>query len=151
MRAIAGGGRYDNLIKLVSSAKVDLPALGFGMGDVVLADLLQEKKLLPPLQASIDAFVLIEEESLRGESLDLVQRLREARIATEFSLTAARSDKQFKRALELKARVSARVVSKDGALSCHLRDLRAQTQEEVPLAVAVNRVADLLGGAFAGG
>src|SRR5215217_2402424 len=37
MRAIAGGGRYNNLIKLISGGKVDLPALGFGMGDVVLA------------------------------------------------------------------------------------------------------------------
>ena len=35
-RAIAGGGRYDNLVKLISGGKVDLPALGFGMGDVVL-------------------------------------------------------------------------------------------------------------------
>src|SRR5204863_1284268 len=33
-RAIAGGGRYDNLIKLISGGKVNLPALGFGMGDV---------------------------------------------------------------------------------------------------------------------
>src|SRR3954464_6621637 len=57
MRAIAGGGRYDNLIKLVSGGKVDLPALGFGMGDVVLADLLQEKKLVPRLSTRIDAFV----------------------------------------------------------------------------------------------
>ena len=34
-RAIAGGGRYDQLVKLLSQGKVDLPALGFGMGDVV--------------------------------------------------------------------------------------------------------------------
>jgi len=35
-RAIAGGGRYDNLVKLISGGKVNLPALGFGLGDVVL-------------------------------------------------------------------------------------------------------------------
>ena len=40
-RAIAGGGRYDNLVKLLSAGKVDLPALGFGMGDVVLLELLK--------------------------------------------------------------------------------------------------------------
>src|SRR5207249_7211725 len=44
LRAIAGGGRYDNLIKLVSG--VDLPALGFGMGDVVLGELLKDRGLL---------------------------------------------------------------------------------------------------------
>ena len=37
-RAIAGGGRYDHLVKLVSGGKTDLPALGFGMGDVVLTE-----------------------------------------------------------------------------------------------------------------
>ena len=38
-RAIAGGGRYDNLVKLISGGKVNLPALGFGMGDVVLLEI----------------------------------------------------------------------------------------------------------------
>src|SRR5262249_14232249 len=38
-RAIAGGGRYDNLIKLISNGKEDSSALGFGMGDVVLVEL----------------------------------------------------------------------------------------------------------------
>ncbi|MGN6555823.1 MAG: ATP phosphoribosyltransferase regulatory subunit, partial [Verrucomicrobiota bacterium] len=33
-RALAGGGRYGNLIKLISGGKVNLTALGFGMGDV---------------------------------------------------------------------------------------------------------------------
>ncbi len=37
-RAIAGGGRYDNLVKLISGGKVNLPALGFGLGDVVLLE-----------------------------------------------------------------------------------------------------------------
>jgi histidyl-tRNA synthetase len=45
LRAIAGGGRYDHLLKQVSD--VDLPALGFGMGDVVLRELLAERGLLP--------------------------------------------------------------------------------------------------------
>ena len=48
-RAIAGGGRYDHLVKLVSGGKSDLPALGFGMGDVVLAELLKDRGLVPRL------------------------------------------------------------------------------------------------------
>ena len=59
-RAIAGGGRYDNLVKLMSGGKVDLPALGFGMGDVVLAELLKARKLVPSFDARLDAFCLIE-------------------------------------------------------------------------------------------
>ena len=45
LRAICGGGRYDTLLQ--SLGGVDLPALGFGMGDVVLAELLRERGLLP--------------------------------------------------------------------------------------------------------
>src|SRR5262249_53586446 len=42
-RAIAGGGRYDNLVSLISGGRVNLPALGFGMGDVVLCELLKTR------------------------------------------------------------------------------------------------------------
>ena len=45
LRAICGGGRYDNLLKDLGG--VDLPALGFGMGDVVLGELLKDRGLMP--------------------------------------------------------------------------------------------------------
>ena len=44
MRAICGGGRYDNLLEALGG--VELPALGFGMGDVVLGELLKDRGLL---------------------------------------------------------------------------------------------------------
>ena len=97
-RAIAGGGRYDNLVKLISGGKVNLPALGFGFGDVVLLELLKARGLLPRFDGGLDAFVLIEDEALRPQSLNLVQDLRSAGYAIEYSLTAAKPDKQFKRA-----------------------------------------------------
>ena len=102
-RAIAGGGRYDNLIKLLSNGKVNLPALGFGMGDVVLVELLKARGLLPKFDANVDVFVLVEDEGLRPQSLKLVQELRMEGFAVEYSLTSAKADKQFKRAQELKA------------------------------------------------
>jgi len=89
LRAIAGGGRYDNLVKLISGGKVDLPALGFGMGDVVLLELLKARGLLPGFDAALDAFCLIEDESLRAESLKLIQDLRSAGLAVDYSLTPA--------------------------------------------------------------
>src|SRR6266404_3805415 len=57
LRAIAGGGRYDNLLKQISG--VDLPALGFGMGDVVLTELLKDRSLLPKLDGKLDCYVVI--------------------------------------------------------------------------------------------
>ena len=103
-RAIAGGGRYDHLVKLVSGGKSDLPALGFGMGDVVLAELLKDRGLVPPLGQALDAFVQIADESLRNASLGIVQQLRQAGLATEYPLLKTKPDKQLKRALELNAK-----------------------------------------------
>lgn len=128
-RAIAGGGRYDHLVKLVSGGKTDLPGLGFGMGDVVLAELLKSRGLVPKLGAMLDAFVLIEDESLRGESLGLVQRLREAGRAVEFPLTATKSDKQFKRALELGSARTVRLERQsDGVVQVRVKELATRSE-----------------------
>jgi histidyl-tRNA synthetase len=133
-RAIAGGGRYDNLIKLISGGKVDLPALGFGMGDVVLLELLKARGLLPPFDAQVDAYCLIENEALREDSLGLVQSLREKGFAVEYSLTPAKSDKQFKRAMELKARHTVKVVaSAQGALEIKLKNLATREEKTLSL------------------
>jgi histidyl-tRNA synthetase len=134
MRAIAGGGRYDNLVKLISDGKVNMPALGFGMGDVVLADLLEEKKLLPNLRAGIDLFVLIEDETVRGESLSLIQQAREAGLSTDYSITPMKGDKQFKRARELRARRTVRLERRGAELVAILKDVETQGQEALPLA-----------------
>ncbi len=128
-RAIAGGGRYDNLVKLLSGGKVNLPALGFGLGDVVLLELLKARGLLPKFDAALDVFVLIEDEALRPQSLKLVQDLRAAGHAVEYPLTPAKPDKQFKRAQELKAACTAKVeTSTAGAPVVKLKNL--QTREE---------------------
>ena len=110
-RAIAGGGRYDNLVRLISGGKVNLPALGFGMGDVVLLEILKARGLLPKFDSHADVFVLIEDETLRAPSLKLIQDLRVAGFAIEYPLTPAKPDKQFKRAQELKAAFTAKLES----------------------------------------
>ena len=134
-RAICGGGRYDHLIKQVSGGKVDLPALGFGMGDVVLLELLKSRGLLPQFTAGIAAYVLIEDETLRADSLRLVQQLREAGLATEFTLTPAKGDKQFKRAIELNAAHTVRLEKQaGGVVFARLKHLK--TREEFALAPA---------------
>ena len=55
-RAIAGGGRYDNLVKLISGGRTSMAALGFGMGDVVLLELLRAHGLLPKFDGGLNAF-----------------------------------------------------------------------------------------------
>jgi histidyl-tRNA synthetase len=128
-RAIAGGGRYDNLVKLISGNRVDLPALGFGMGDVVLTELLKARGLLPKFNANLDAFCLIQDESLRNDTLKVIQDLRNAGCRVDYALTPQKPDKQFKRALELNAAHSVTLErAATGELRARLKNL--QTREE---------------------
>jgi histidyl-tRNA synthetase len=136
-RAIAGGGRYDNLVKLISGGRVDLPALGFGMGDVVLLELLKARGLLPRFDSSTDVYVLIEDESLRSQSLKLVQDLRAGGYAVEYSLTKIKPDRQFKRAQELKA---ANVVQLENSDYVRIRDLRVRKEIVVGVADTANHL-----------
>ncbi|MCE9610179.1 MAG: histidine--tRNA ligase [Chthoniobacter sp.] len=110
-RALAGGGRYDKLLSLMSDGQTDLPALGFGMGDVVLANLIHD---VPAAQAqlhawlarerAVDVYVVIAHETRRPEALALVQRLRDAGLRADFPLATAKLGKQFQTAEHLGAR-----------------------------------------------
>jgi histidyl-tRNA synthetase len=137
-RAIAGGGRYNNLVKLISGGKVDLPALGFGMGDVVLLELLKARGLLPKFDAPMFIYALVEDEALRPATLKLVHDLRAAGHAVEYPLTPAKPDKQFKRAQELKVAFTAKLESGDYV---RLRNLK--TREEI--VAGLNDVTNHLG------
>src|SRR5262249_52310977 len=76
LRAICGGGRYDNL--LASLGGVDLPALGFGMGDVVLSELLRERGLAPTATVCLDVFVAAVTPEDSSSVLALAHELRDA-------------------------------------------------------------------------
>ncbi len=102
-RAIAGGGRYNHLIELISGGKVDMPALGFGMGDVVLGDMLREKNLLPSAKPSIDAFVQYTDPDQRMEVISLVHQLRESGRRVEWGLSPSGANRQWKAAAEMGA------------------------------------------------
>ncbi|HEY5894696.1 MAG TPA: histidine--tRNA ligase [Chthoniobacterales bacterium] len=109
-RALAGGGRYDNLLNLMSDGKTNLPALGVGMGDVVLANLINDVPAArEKLEAALtngrpcDVYVIIAKEELRGEALKLVQSLRDAGQEVDYSLTPAKVGKQFQTAEQLGA------------------------------------------------
>jgi histidyl-tRNA synthetase len=99
LRAICGGGRYDTLLQ--SLGGVDLPALGFGMGDVVLAELLKERGLMPA-KAGIpaDLFVVGGDGVLDhpiGDALQLTQRLRHAGFSVDYALSAEKYQAQSSR------------------------------------------------------
>ena len=139
LRAIAGGGRYDNLLKLVSG--VDLPALGFGMGDVVLGELLKERGLLPKPEAGVDCYLIIADEALRPAGLKLAHDLRDAGHAVEYALTPAKVGKQFQAASSLGARYAVVLGPEEWtAGEVKLKDLASGTEEQVKIAYIQKRL-----------
>ena len=96
LRAICGGGRYDRLLELVGGEA--LPAVGFGMGDVVLTELLQERDLLPPTGRSVDLFVVAIGEEMRGLALEIAHACRERGRSVVYALRGLSVRKQFAQA-----------------------------------------------------
>jgi len=74
LRAICGGGRYDNLFGAL--AGVESPSLGFGMGDVVLGELLKERSLAVDHAPSVDFYLIAVDDSVRGMMLRVASSLR---------------------------------------------------------------------------
>ena len=110
---------------------MDLAALGFGMGDVVLLELLKARGLMPKFDSPMDVFVVIEDEALRNISLKMVHDLRAANFAVEYPLTPAKADKQLKRAQELKVRFTVRAEN-----DAYVRIRNAKTRDEVVTGIA---------------
>ncbi|MBM4195208.1 MAG: histidine--tRNA ligase [Gemmatimonadetes bacterium] len=115
-RAICGGGRYDNLLRDLGG--VDLPALGFGMGDVVLGELLKQRGLMP-VAAEAPEFVIVSgPESTVERVLEIAAALRSLGRSVEFPLSAeklgsARTNSQLQTAHKIGAEFA--VVVRSGA------------------------------------
>ena len=133
LRAICGGGRYDGLLQAL--AGIDLPALGFGMGDVVLGELLRSRP--PRLEASgqLDAFLVTVGGEDTAAVLKLAHELRERGMAVEYGLRHAPIRKQLELAA---ARGAPRAVivgpDERKANVATVRDLKAGTERKVPIA-----------------
>lgn len=138
LRAICGGGRYDSLTAAMGG--VDLPAVGFGMGDVVLGELLKEKGLLPAYAGSIDAFVAVDSADAMPAALKLTHELRDAGVRAEYTLGAQTLSKQQDIA---KAR-NARCLATVGTKEVQLRDLKTKEQSTVPMAEVVRTIRSML-------
>ncbi len=74
MRAIAGGGRYDDLCSMLGGQPTT--GVGFGVGDVVLGNLLQEKGLLEGVDKPQVDFYLVSFEENPTELFNLAQKIR---------------------------------------------------------------------------
>ena len=104
LRAICGGGRYDGLLASLGGA--DLPAVGFGMGDVVLGELIKARALAPSGAGGLDAFLVAVTAEDRAAILQLAHALRDRGGRVEFSLKEQTIAKQLKLASARGARLA---------------------------------------------
>ncbi|PYL69879.1 MAG: histidine--tRNA ligase [Verrucomicrobia bacterium] len=113
LRAVAGGGRYDNLIAQLSDGAVSMPALGFAMGDVVLGELIRDhegarERMEQAIAAEhkIDIYIVIAKEERRPDALAHVQQIRDRGYRVDYPLAAEKVAKQFQTAEQLGARLA---------------------------------------------
>jgi histidyl-tRNA synthetase len=129
LRAVAGGGRYDNLLQVLGGPQVG--ATGFGMGDVVLGILLDEKGKVPAdvLTRSVDFFVIDGEDVEIGSVLSVLGELRGKGFSAEMSYKRQAVGKQFKAANRLGARRVV-IVRPEGVT---VKDMAGGGQQDLPL------------------
>ena len=147
LRAIAGGGRYNDLVKKLGGP--DLPAVGFAIGDMTFALLLEQRGLMPQLVSAADVFCVIDGESGRMAAFPDIQALRAVGFRIEYVLRFAEVNfgKQFKAATESGARLALIYGGDEIAKGVvKIRDLTTRTETEVPKGDVVTAVRDLLTG-----
>jgi histidyl-tRNA synthetase len=106
MRAVAGGGRYDTLVGVISDGNLEMPATGFAMGDYVIRNLIEETphaelNMAAWLQrnaAACDIFLVLADDTKRPEALEILSELRNAGISCDLPFTTAKVNKQFQSA-----------------------------------------------------
>jgi len=132
LRAICGGGRYDELIS--SFGGPPMPAAGFGLGDAVLQELLTERGLLPKFARALDFFAVPITKEEVGATVKIVQALRRKGRPAEYSLSPGSMRKLMREADGSGAKWAIIVGPdelKEGAVT--LRDMETGTQRKVTL------------------
>ncbi|XP_074369033.1 histidine--tRNA ligase, chloroplastic/mitochondrial isoform X1 [Apium graveolens] len=101
LRAICGGGRYDQLLSTFGGD--DIPACGFGFGDAVIVELLKEKGILPELSPCVENIVCSLDRGLQGEAAAIATRLRGSGQTVDLVLENKPLKWVFKRAKRVNA------------------------------------------------
>ena len=137
LRSVAGGGRYDTLVSIITDGSSDLAATGYAMGDCVISELIKEvpSALLQyqswlQRQATCDIYVVIADESKRENALALGHAIRDNGLAADWPLSPVKINKQFKAADQTLARFALVVGSEFPDLK--LKNLNTRTEETIP-------------------
>lgn len=143
LRALAGGGRYNDLVEKLGGPA--LPAVGFAIGDMTFGLLLEQRGLAPTFVHGPEVYCVIGGESERQAAFADIHALRAAGFAVEYPMKPIAFGKQFKAAAESGAKVALIYGGDELAKGVvKLRDLSARTEHELPRAEVVAAVRDFL-------
>ena len=146
LRALAGGGRYDDLVQKLGGPA--LPAVGFAIGDMTFALLLEQRGLMPAIVQAPDVYCVIGGEKERLAAFADIHALRAAGFRVDYPLRELAFGKQFKVAAETGAKLALIYGADEIAKGVvKIRDLTQRTEVEVPRGQAVASVRDFFTGA----
>jgi len=132
LRALAGGGRYDGLIQALGGPA--LPALGFGMGDAVLGELLRDQGLAPPSQSRVEMFVIPIGVEMLGAARRVVCRVRAQGMSADGPLGPLKLGKALRAADLAGARQAVLVGPEEWGEGCvRVKDLSSGDERTVRL------------------
>ncbi|MEC8998316.1 MAG: histidine--tRNA ligase [Candidatus Thermoplasmatota archaeon] len=130
LRAIVGGGRYDRLLSTLGGR--DMPATGFGFGDMVIMELLASKGLVPELSSGNQDLVVSSDESLRPAAMSVAQRLRASGRTVDLVLEDKRMKWVFRHAERSGAQRLVMVMPEEwGAGNVRIKDLESGEETNI--------------------
>ena len=131
-RALAGGGRYDSLVKKLGGP--EMPATGFAMGDVTLSNLLEDHSLLSEISVKSPEFaVIIGASGASKEALKDASKLRSLGYNVEYPLKLNSISKQLKEANRVGAAIALIYETEDSARkNVVVRDLKNKVENVFP-------------------
>jgi histidyl-tRNA synthetase len=144
LRALAGGGRYNDLVKKLGGP--DLPAVGFAIGDVTTGLLLEQRGLTTSYTNSPAVYVVVGGEVERRAAFQDIRALRAAGLRVDYPFKDLAFGKQFKMAAESGARLALIYGGDELAKSVvKIRDMSDRSEREVPRTDVLKAVAEMLG------
>jgi histidyl-tRNA synthetase len=130
LRALAGGGRYDDLVQKLGGPA--LPAVGFAIGDMTFALLLEQRGLMPTFVQAPDVYCVIGGEAERRAAFADIQALRAMGYRVDYPLKEVAFGKQFKTASDSGAKLALIYGAEELAKGIvKIRDLGDRTESEV--------------------
>jgi histidyl-tRNA synthetase len=145
LRALAGGGRYDNLIEKLGGPA--MPAVGFAIGDVTTALLLEQRGLTPNFVQAPDVYVVIGGEAERLAAFGDISALRASGFRVEYPMKDVAFGKQFKAAAESGAKLALIYGGDELAKGVvKVRDLTERNEREIPRGQVLATVRDFFSG-----